>query len=100
MNNSIIVSLHLYFIHPGGSLTRQAEQDLPVESLHSHIANIGTMVETTENKMRNDFNEIYFDKTRNILNGLRSHVNLSEKKSSDELKKDLASALASRAAEK
>lgn len=37
----------------------------------SHISNMGRLVEEMENKMRNTLNEIYFGKTRDIVNDLR-----------------------------
>ena len=36
-----------------GNMTRQVEQDLPVENDASHIANVGKMVEEMEFKLRN-----------------------------------------------
>ena len=36
-----------------GSLTRQLEQDMPVENDGSHIVNVGKLVEDMEGKMRN-----------------------------------------------
>merc|ERR1711881_50499 len=62
----------------GGSLTRQVEQDASVSDSSPHIANIGKMVEEMENKIRNTLNEIYFGKTRDIVNGLRSVEPLSD----------------------
>jgi len=62
----------------GGSLTRQVEKDESVNESSTHIANIGRMVEEMENKIRNTLNEIYFSKTRDILNGLRSSIPLAE----------------------
>lgn len=57
----------------GGSLTRQMEQDFAVnESMTPHLVNIGRMVEDVENKMRSSLNEIYFSKTCNVVNNLRS----------------------------
>jgi len=41
------------------------------ELAHPHIANIGLMVEEMENKMRSTLNEIYFGKTKDIVNDLR-----------------------------
>ncbi|KAL1465823.1 hypothetical protein WDU94_005360 [Cyamophila willieti] len=55
----------------GGSLTRQIEMDAQVSETSPHIANIGRMVEEMENKIRNTLNEIYFGKTKDIVNGLR-----------------------------
>ncbi|MBO8695565.1 hypothetical protein INO35_14425, partial [Staphylococcus aureus] len=60
-----------------GSLTRQTEMDSPVSDSSPHIANIGRMVEDMENKMRNTLNEVYFGKTCDIMNGLRSVVPLN-----------------------
>jgi len=57
----------------GGSLTRQDERELQYdESAHPHIANIGLMIEEMENKMRSTLNAIYFGKTKDIVNDLRS----------------------------
>ncbi|XP_038060945.1 F-actin-capping protein subunit beta-like isoform X2 [Patiria miniata] len=56
----------------GGSLTRQAEKDSAVSEATPHIFNIGKMIEEMENKMRTTLNEIYFGKTRDIINDLRS----------------------------
>lgn len=36
-----------------GNMTRQVEQDLPIEGDESHVANLGRMVEDMELKMRN-----------------------------------------------
>ncbi|CAG7821749.1 unnamed protein product [Allacma fusca] len=80
----------------GGSLTRQTEQDCPVTESSPHIANIGKMVEDMENKIRSTLNEIYFGKTRDIVNGLRSASSLSDQQKKQELKKDLAAALIKR----
>lgn len=77
----------------GGSLTRQVEQDAPVSEASPHIANIGRMVEDMENKIRNTLNEIYFGKTRDIVNGLRPVQPLSDSRQQDALKKDLVNAI-------
>lgn len=80
----------------GGSLTRQIEMDAQVSDTSPHIANIGRMVEEMENKIRNTLNEIYFGKTKDIVNGLRSLQPLSEQKAKDEFKIDLISAISRR----
>jgi capping protein beta len=77
----------------GGSLTRQIEQDAPVNEASPHIANIGRMVEDMENKIRNTLSEIYFSKTKDIVNSLRSVQSLSESLQQQALKQDLAAAL-------
>lgn len=80
----------------GGSLTRQVEQDCPVSDASPHIPNIGRMVEDMENKIRNTLYEIYFGKTRDIVNGLRSVQPLSDSKQQETLQKVLVTALANK----
>ena len=76
----------------GGSLTRQKEEDMTVSDASPHVANIGSMIEVRppndprddvsmcvqdmENSMRNTLNEIYFGKTKDIVNDLRFHKSL------------------------
>jgi len=74
----------------GGSLTRQVEQDCSVSESSPHIANIGRLVEDMENKIRNTLNEIYFGKTRDIVNGLRSVVPLTDASKTEDLQKEIA----------
>jgi len=40
---------------------------------HSHLANMGRMIEDMENDMRSNFNELYLMKTREIINSIRSN---------------------------
>lgn len=58
-----------------------------------HIANIGRLVEDMENKIRNTLNEIYFGKTKDIVNGLRSIQKLADTNQQASMKKELALAL-------
>lgn len=81
----------------GGSLTRQAENDFNVNETNPHIANIGRMVEEMENKIRNTLNDIYFGKTKDIVNGLRTTQSAEELSKKMMLQTDLASALNKRA---
>lgn len=71
------------------------EHDASVSESSPHIANIGRMVEDMENKIRNTLNEIYFGKTKDIVNGLRSTQPLSDPRHQLNLK-DLATALKQR----
>ncbi|OMH85292.1 F-actin-capping protein subunit beta [Zancudomyces culisetae] len=61
-----------------GSLTRQEERDCTLEDSNSHIVNIGRMVEDMEFKLRNSIQEVYFGKTKDIVNDLRSMTSLSD----------------------
>lgn len=45
---------------------------LPVNDSGSHVVNMGRMVEDLENKIRNQLQEVYFGKTRDVLEQMRS----------------------------
>ena len=79
----------------GGSLMRQKEQDASLTD-STHIANIGRMVEEMENQIRHSLNTIYFDKTKSILNSLRSPVDGNEKAKREALKGELMSKVPTR----
>lgn len=49
-----------------------------------------------ENKIRNTLNDIYFGKTKDIVNGLRSTTSFAEQQKRDLLRNDLAAALKGR----
>jgi capping protein beta len=83
-------------INLGGSLTRQIEHDSPVSEASPHIANIGRLVEDMENKIRNTLNEIYFGKTKDIVNGLRSVESLASHTDPASISKELKRVLNSR----
>ena len=72
------------------------EQDATLAD-STHIANIGRLVEEMENQIRHSLNTIYFDKTKSILNSLRSPVDADEKAKREALKGELISALESKA---
>lgn len=82
----------------GGSLLRQDERDLTVSDISPHVANIGHMVEDMENKMRNTLNEIYFGKTKDIVNDLRSSNSIKNEEMKRAMQGAIAGALKGRAA--
>jgi len=67
-----------------------------VDDFNTHVANIGRMVEDMELKMRNSLHEIYFGKTKDIVNDLRSVGSLADAKKQAEIQKDLISKLQER----
>ncbi|ORY27540.1 f-actin-capping protein subunit beta-like protein [Neocallimastix californiae] len=73
-----------------GSLTRYTESEF---SNQEHIGNLGRMVEGMEFNMRNTLQEIYFGKTRNIVNELRSIASLQDEKKKMLFTKDLMNRL-------
>ncbi len=68
----------------------QKEQDGSTSD-STHIANIGRMIEEMENQIRQSLNTIYFDKTKSILNSLRSPVDGEEKAKREALKSEIIS---------
>ncbi|KAG4302274.1 hypothetical protein PCANB_001467 [Pneumocystis canis] len=79
-----------------GNITRQIEQELFVDDSNSHIIHIGRLVEDMEIKMRNILQEVYFGKTRDICNDLRSISKLSQQKEGTRLQKEVVEKLSSR----
>ena len=55
----------------------------------SHVQNVGRMVEDMEIKMRNLLQEVYFGKTRDVVNDLRSLDDLEKTRRQRELQKEL-----------
>ncbi|KAF4122653.1 capping protein (actin filament) muscle Z-line, beta [Geosmithia morbida] len=72
-----------------GNMTRQVEQDLPVDNDDSHIANVGRLVEDMELKMRNLLQEVYFGKAKDVVGDLRSVGSLSEGAKERETQREL-----------
>ncbi|XP_041112277.1 F-actin-capping protein subunit beta isoforms 1 and 2-like, partial [Polyodon spathula] len=54
----------------GSSLTGQMEKDETISKSSPHTANIGHLMEDMEIKICSTLNEIYFEKTKDIVNGL------------------------------
>ncbi|WWC69275.1 uncharacterized protein I206_103213 [Kwoniella pini CBS 10737] len=81
-----------------GSMTRQAEVDYPLTNSAGHIPNIGRMVEDMEIKMRNLLSSVYFGKTKDVINDLRSQSGLELKSKEDLLRAELAGKLGARKA--
>ena len=55
-----------------GSMTRQAQQDLPAADSSAHLPNMGRMIEDMENRMRDSLQDVYFGKTKSTVNKLYS----------------------------
>jgi capping protein beta len=79
-----------------GSMTRQAEQEFPLENFKSHISNMGRFVEDMESKMRHSIQDVYFGKTKDIIGELRSLTDLEEAKKQAAIQSELAAKLANR----
>eukprot|EP01006_Ploeotia_vitrea_P043671 TRINITY_DN66762_c8_g3_i1.p1 TRINITY_DN66762_c8_g3~~TRINITY_DN66762_c8_g3_i1.p1 ORF type:complete len:304 (+),score=168.00 TRINITY_DN66762_c8_g3_i1:65-913(+) len=55
-----------------GSMTKQESSKRPVDKNNPHISNMGTMLEEMERRIRNTIEAIYIQKTREVINGMRS----------------------------
>ncbi|KAL1917586.1 uncharacterized protein VTP21DRAFT_3979 [Calcarisporiella thermophila] len=92
MNNRDVGKMNL-----SGSLTRQAEQDLSIaEGQQAHIANLGRMIEDMELRMRNSLQEVYFGKTKDVVNELRAVTSLADQRRQEEIRRELADRLQAR----
>lgn len=87
----MILSLETDGVDLSGNMTRQLEQDLPVSGDASHIANIGRLVEDMESKMRNQLQEVYFGKAKDVVGDLRSIGSLSEGQKERETQREVIS---------
>ncbi|KAF9208135.1 hypothetical protein BGZ49_009688 [Haplosporangium sp. Z 27] len=79
-----------------GSMTRQAEQDCIADDTSMHIANMGRMVEEMEIKMRHLLKDVYFGKTKDTVNDLRSVESLAKMRKQQEMQREIASKLQER----
>ncbi|RKP09383.1 F-actin-capping protein subunit beta [Thamnocephalis sphaerospora] len=72
-----------------GSMTRQTEIEYPLDEPGSHVGNIGRMVEEMELKMRSALQEVYFGKTRDVVNDLRSIDSLEQTRKQADMQREL-----------
>lgn len=83
-------------VNLGGSLTRQAEQDFPVNAQNPHVSNIGRMVEDMEMKLRTTLQTIYFGKTKDIANELRQIMGVGMLKQRQQMSREIGAGMSSR----
>jgi len=83
-----------------GSMTKQDERRCPVDDTqHTHISNLGTMLEEMELKIRNAIEGIYIQKTREVVNGMRS-ASAAKEKAWETMLGSLSAAVASHGAKR
>mmetsp|Transcript_3595 Transcript_3595/g.4231 ORF Transcript_3595/g.4231 Transcript_3595/m.4231 type:complete len:404 (-) Transcript_3595:65-1276(-) len=61
-----------HIVNIGGSLTKQVEKTLPIHTSVDHITNIGKMIEDMEIEMRSNMDALYIQKTKEVIDSLRS----------------------------
>lgn len=85
-----------------GSLTRQVESDLVVESIGAqgkdggHVCNLGRLVEDMEGKMRNQLQEVYFGKAKDVVGDLRSVASLRQVESDRKTQREVFQSMGSK----
>lgn len=79
----------LGLVDMSGHLTREGEDTQSVTDANSHIMNIGRLIEEMENKIRNQLQEIYFGKTRDIVDQLRSIEDLEAMRLARQVQEEL-----------
>jgi capping protein beta len=77
LTTTVMVSMSVKNSHVGevdlsGNMTQQDTKVFPVTDLAPHIGNLGRMLEDMELKIRNSIEGIYIQKTREVVNGMRS----------------------------
>ena len=55
-----------------GSMTKQASTVVKLDEEHTHLANMGKMIEDIELSIRNSIEGIYIQKTREVISGMRN----------------------------
>ena len=55
-----------------GTLTRTAEKRCVIDAAHSHMHNMGTLIEDTETDIRVNMDALYIQKTREVVNNIRT----------------------------
>ena len=58
-------------IRIGGSLSKQVERILPVQSTSEHISNIGRIIEDSEIELRSNMDVLYIQKTKEVMDRIR-----------------------------
>lgn len=80
-----------------GQLTRQIEAAVPyavaANANQSHLQAIGALVEDMESKLRTTIQDVYFGKTKDVVNALRAVVPRGERKKAEEVQRELAGKL-------
>ncbi|KAI9291077.1 F-actin capping protein beta subunit [Neoconidiobolus thromboides FSU 785] len=94
-NNSNVGTLNL-----SGSIRRMSEIESSVTQMNDHIINLGQLIEEQESKIRNTLHEVYFQKTKDIINEIRQLSNLNEQQNQSNLRHSLASKLQSMSLQK
>ncbi len=76
-----------------GNLTRQTEKSISFKDSASHVANIGSLIEDVETQMRNMLQEVYFDKTKDVISDIRALNNAAERLASRDKQQNLINKL-------
>lgn len=89
LTSTIILDLSDSETYLSGNLTRQTERVSKFKDSANHIANIGSLIEDVETKMRNMLQEVYFGKTKDVLGDIRSMDELASRQADKEKQENL-----------
>jgi len=94
--SSVILSLETHTKYAGrvslaGNLSRQDEKELPVEESGDHVLNFGRIIEEMEFKLRTTLETVYFGKTKDIVNELRTSISISVLKQRRDMQNQIGS---------
>jgi len=105
LTTTVMVSMGLHSANAGtidlsGSMTQQDTKKLAVDgATKTHMANMGKMLEDIELRIRNAIEGIYIQKTREVINGMRS-ASAGKEKAFGNVVGDLRSAIGKQAAKR
>jgi len=83
-------------MNTSGNLTRQEAKVMDFSAQRSHLVNIGSFVEDMENRLRELVRRVYFGKTVEVLEKVRSRESLVAEREKNDAKKSLAADLTKR----
>jgi capping protein beta len=83
MVSMILQDDHCGTVDLSGSMTQQATKKSKIDKFTSHIANMGKMLEATETTVRNKIENIYIQKTRQVISGIRAPSGSRDKQWAD-----------------
>lgn len=103
LTSTVIVSMILEsdkcgHVDLSGSMTQQATKKCKIDQYTTHLVNMGTILEAAETEIRNKIENIYIQKTRQVLGGMRAPSGALDNQWAD-ITKSLANRLKKPAAE-
>lgn len=93
LTTTIILTLTTKFLDLSGSVQKQMSKTQKFDKINTHIVNMGNLIQTMENQLRDSLQNVYFDKAREITTTLRSPKPKSSRVIQDKMAAELQNAL-------